>query len=275
MMGSGRPLHELLRLYGLYVGLIAKANLFYRLNSLTIAAAVFIREIVSIVIVYMLFSRFDSLQTWSREHLLFLYSFLFLSYSLVVFFFSGIRDFEEDVRDGNCDRYLLRPLGVFFQVVAAKSDYAASIGHGLIGVVLFIYCAGAVGVPWTPMTILSAVVFLASGVVIQASIFLFSASLSFWTIRSTSIRNILFFNARRYAGYPVSIYPAVIKAMVIYVVPFAFVSYFPAQFFLARPDGYDFPAALLYMPPAVALTMAAMSAAAWSIGLRHYSSVGN
>lgn len=270
-----RPLRELLAIYGHHVGLIAKANSFYRLNSLTIALAVFSREITSIVAVYFLFARFDSLQTWSRDELLFLYSFLFLSYALVAFFFAGVRDFEEDVREGNCDRYLLRPLGVFFQVVACKSDYAASLGHGLIGVALFIFCAGRVNVDWTAGNVAAAIVFLASGVAIQTSIFVFTAALSFWTIRSTNIRNIVFFTARRFAGYPVSIYPFAIKAMVVYVVPFAFVSYFPAQFFLGKDDGFAHLEAHITLPPVVALAMVALSSAMWRMGLRRYSSVGN
>jgi ABC-2 type transport system permease protein len=259
----------------MHIAMIAKANLFYRFNSLTIAFAVFIREIVSIAVIYLLFTRFGELQGWTRDDLLFLYSFLFLSYSLVVFFFAGVRDFEDDVREGNCDRYLLRPLGVFFQVVACKSDYAASLGHGLMGVALFLYSAGSVGIEWKPTTVAYAVAFLGSGVLIQTSIFMFTAALSFWTVRSTNIRNIIFFNARRYSGYPVSIYPEPIKVLLIYVVPFAFVNYFPAQHFLHRADGFVFSPVYLLLPPMVAMMMVVVASAAWASGLRNYSSVGN
>jgi len=268
-------IYDILKIYFIHVAMIAKANLFYKLNTFAIAFAVFAREIVNIVVIYLIFTRFVALQGWSRDDLFFLYSFLFLSYSLVVFFFAGVRDFEDDIREGHCDRYLIRPLGVFFQVIACKSDYAASLGHGLIGVALFLYCAGSVGIVWNFSTVIHAILFLFSGVLIQTSIFIFSAVLSFWTIRSSNIRNIIFFNARRYAGYPVSIYPEPIKVLIIYVIPFAFVNYFPAQYFLNREDGFMFSSVYLLLSPLVALLIASIACVVWTMGLRNYSSVGN
>ena len=43
--------------------------------------------------------------------------------------------------------------------------------------------------------------------------------------------------------------------MLIFVVPFAFVSYFPAQFFLRKPDLSMFWGGFLYLTPVVGIVM--------------------
>lgn len=272
---KSHSLKELMILYIMYVKIIAKSNFIYRFNSLTIAIAVFSREIVNIIVIYLLFLKFSSLQQWKLNELFFLYSFLFLSYSLVTFLFTGIRDFDELVYEGEFDNFLYKPLGILFQVVASKSDYAASLGHGLIGVILFVISANSINVEWNIIEISYALITIMGGVLIQTSIFMFSSTLSFWTIRATNIRNILFFSTRKFAGYPISIYPVFIQTIMIYIIPFAFVNYFPAQFFLQKDDGFIFNKAFLYATPIVGLVMINFAYFAWKKGIMKYCSVGN
>lgn len=264
-----------MKIYCRYGQLILKSNYMYKFNSLTIGLAVMVRELINLVAIYLLFTRFSHLQNWNIKELFFLYSFLFLSYSLVTFLFAGIRDFESIVYEGEFDRYLLRPLGALFQVISSRADYAATFGHGMIGVLLFLVSANAVGVPWNAANLLFLLFTIAGGVMIQASLFMIASTFSFWTVRTTNIRNILFFNTRKFAGYPVSIYPMVIKITVIYVIPFAFVNYFPALYFLHKPDAQNYPPAIYFLTPVVGLAMLFVSCLFWRAGIDNYTSVGN
>lgn len=277
-MGEAVLRHSVLdkiNLYFLFVKLIAKSNLQYRFNTLAIAFAVLCREGVNIAAIYFLFHKFSDLQGWKINELFFLYSFLFLSYSLVTFLFTGIRDFESMVHKGDLDRLFIRPLGLLFQVIVSKSDYAATIGHGAIGIVLFVISANSVNIEWNLTNIIFLLLVIIGGVLIQASLFMISSSLGFWTIKIANIRNMIFFNTRRFAGYPISIYPAFIRMVIIYVVPFAFVNYFPAQFFLRKSDGLMFSSLFFYLTPFVGLSMFIFANAFWGCGVRRYSSVGN
>jgi ABC-2 type transport system permease protein len=247
----------------------------YKFDRFFIALAIFVREMVSIVIMYLLLTRFITIGGWKMNEMFFLYSFLFLSYSLFVFFFTGIRDFDEMVYTGQLDRYLIRPLGLMFQVVASKVDFTATLGHGAVGVLLFLYSYNTVGIDWNLKNILYYISVILGGAIIQASLFMVSSCFSFWAIKTTNLRNLIFFNSRRFAGYPISFYPGIIQKMLIFVIPFAFVSYFPAQYYLRKPDLTMFWNGYLYLTPLVGILMFAIVYFFWISGLRRYSSSGN
>jgi ABC-2 type transport system permease protein len=258
-----------------YSKLIFKAKFEYRFNALLTSFAVFARESAGIVIVYLILKQFVSLNNWTMNEMLFLFSLLFLSYSLLIFFFTGIRDFEELVYSGEFDRYLVRPQGLLFQIIASKADYYASIGHGTVGIILFLKTANTIGIHWDARNIIYYLLAVAGGVMIQAAIFLAFSCFSFWTVRVRNLMDLMFFNTRKFAGYPISIYPWIIQKLLIFVIPFAFVNYFPAQYFLRKPDMTLFWHGYLYLTPVVGIVMFALVSIFWRFSLRHYSSTGN
>jgi len=139
----------------------------------------------------------------------FLFSLLFITYGILIIFFTGLRDFGNTIRDGNFDRIILRPRGLLFQIIAINSDWFAAIGHGSLGIALFIISANKVGIVWNMTTILYYISAVIGGVLIQgsiflffASIFLFFASLSFYLIKTDNIKDMLYWNMRKFAGYP-------------------------------------------------------------------------
>jgi ABC-2 type transport system permease protein len=267
-------LSAIIRLFLKYSRLLVKSNFQYRLNAFLLSFGVFIREMINIVVIYLLFKHFLNLNGWTLNEMLFLFSLLFLSYSLLVLFFTGVRDFSSLVHSGQFDRYLVRPVGLLFQIIASRADYFASIGHGAVGILLFLSTANSVGIRWTPVNVLYYSLMVTGGVMIQLSIWLLTACLSFWTIKSNSIIGFLFWNVRKFAGYPVSIFPAFIRILLMFVIPFAFVNYFPAQYFLRKPDMSVFPDFYLFLTPIVGFTMFVIVQALWKVSLRHYASTG-
>lgn len=266
---------ELLKILFMFFKMNLKSMLEYKFDRFFIALAIFVREMVSIVIMFLILTRFVTIGGWTMNEMFFLYSFLFLSYSIFVFFFTGIRDFDDMVWQGTLDRYLIRPLGLMFQVVSARVDFAATIGHGAVGILLFLFTYNSVGIVWDFKTITYYISALIGGAIIQAALFMISSCFSFWTIRTVNLRNLIFFNCRRFAGYPISFYPAFVQTLLIFVVPFAFVSYFPAQYFLRKPDMAAFWGGFLYLTPLVGVIMFALVYLFWRAGLKRYSSAGN
>lgn len=266
---------EKLRLFYKFSKLNLKAMLEYKFDRFLLAFAVFCREMVSIVIMYLLLKSFMHIKGWQMEEMFFLYSFLFLSYAIFVFLFTGIRDFDNMVYTGELDRFLIRPHGLLFQVIASRVDYCATIGHGAVGILLFTKTAGAIGIEWNLRNTTYYILALLGGAIIQAALFMLSSCFSFWAVKTVNMRNLIFFNARRFAGYPISFYPGIIQKFLIYLVPFAFVSYFPAQYFLHKPDMSAFWNGCLYLTPIVGIVLAFLVYRFWLFGLKHYSSTGN
>lgn len=71
--------------------------------------AVFLREAAGIIIIYLTLRSFDQLNDWNTMELFFLYSLVFMTYGILIIFFTGLRDFEWTVNGGGLDRFLLRP----------------------------------------------------------------------------------------------------------------------------------------------------------------------
>jgi ABC-2 type transport system permease protein len=266
---------DLVKLFFKYSHMTLKTPLEYKFDRIFITIAIFCREMISVAIMYLLLTRFIRIKGWELNEMFFLYSFLFLSYSLFVFFFAGIRDFDSMIYWGEFDRFLLRPVGIMFQVIASKVDYSATLGHGLVGLFLFLKTAFSVGIVWNTTNTLYYIVALLGGMVIQASIFMISSCFSFWTIKTENLRNMFFFNARRIAGYPLTFYPGFIQKLLIFLIPFAFVNYFPAQFFLHKQEISMFWNGFFYLTPVVGVVMFLLAYRFWKYGMKQYASVGN
>ena len=258
-----------------YSKLNLKMTMEYKLDRSLTCIAIFLREFVSVIAVYFILKKFISIKGWEMNEMLFLYSFLFLSYSLFVFFFTGIRDFDNMIYSGEFDRYLTRPVGLMAQIMCARLDYGAFLGHGAVGVILFVNTSNSIGIHWNLRNIIYYIVILVGAAIIQASLFMLSSCLNFWAIRTINLRNMIFFNSRRFAGYPISFYPALIQNLLIYVTPFAFVSYFPAQYYLRKEDLSLFWNGFLYLTPVVGGIMFVLVYMLWKSGIKRYSSSGN
>lgn len=258
-----------------YSKLNLKLLMQYKFDRGLLAFAVFCREITSVIVMYLILMSFNHIRDWQMNEMFFLYSFLFLSYSLFVFFFTGIRDFDDMVYSGEFDRFLLRPLGLLYQIISSRIDYCATLGHGAVGVLLLLKTAGSVGIEWNMCNVIYYIMALIGGALIQASLFMISSCFSFWAVKTVNLRNMIFFNSRRFAGYPISFYPWVIQKLLIFVVPFGFVSYFPAQFFLRKPEMASFWSGYMYLPLLVGVLMYVLVCAFWKAGVKKYSSTGN
>ncbi|UJF31359.1 ABC transporter permease [Paenibacillus hexagrammi] len=145
---------ELSSLFLRYTKLTLKTTLEYKFDRTLITVAIFCREMISVAVMFLILLRFLHIKGWEMNELMFLYSFLFLSYSLFVFLFAGVRDFDYMVHSGEFDRFLTRPLGLLFQIIASRVDYPATLGHGIVGIVLFVNTAFGVGIHWTWANIL-------------------------------------------------------------------------------------------------------------------------
>lgn len=249
----------------------------YRVDAILRSLAVFLREATGIISIILVFLKFDvnGINSWNINELVFLYSFLFSTYGVLIIFFTGLRDFGKTIQDGTFDRFLLRPRGILFQIIASDSDWFAAIGHGMLGIVLFSYAISNIEVVWTVGNILYLASSLVGAILIQGAIFLFFASLSFYFVKASNVRGVLFWNLRNIAGYPISIFPKILQYLLMYVVPFAFVNYFPAQYLLRNDDLANYPDFYLYLTPILGIVMYLCAYYFWRIAIKHYKSTGN
>lgn len=267
--------NDTINLAGVYTRTIMKSWFQYKVDAILRSLAVFLREATGIIVIYLSLLKFESLNGWDIYELLFLFSLLFVTYGILILFFTGLRDFGGTVRNGGFDRFILRPRGLLFQLIFSNADWFAAIGHGGLGIVLFVFSAGKVGIVWNGGTILYYIAAVIGGVLIQGAIFLFLASLNIYLLETNSLKELFYWNMRKFAGYPISIFHRAIQFCMIYVVPFAFVNYFPSQYLLRKEDMAGYPAICMYLTPVVGVGMYLASYGFWRYSIRFYKSSGN
>jgi ABC-2 type transport system permease protein len=76
------------------------------------------------------------------------------------------------------------------------------------------------------------------------------------------------------AQYPIDIYDEWLRRFLAYIVPLAFVAYFPSLFILGKPDPLGTPSWIAFVSPLVGLAAALVASAVWRFGVRHYQSAG-
>lgn len=247
----------------------------YKVDAVLRSFAVFFREAASIIVIYFTFEKFDNINGWNLNEMFFLFSFIFISYGLLILFFTGLRDFEYLIYSGEFNRFLVRPRGLLFQVVVWDADYFAAIGHGTLGIILFITTANNVGISWNLINVLYCIITVIGGVLIQGAIFLILASISIYFIKTESVKDLFYYNSRSLAQYPISIYPKIIQNFLICVVPFAFVNYFPTQYFLRKQDMNLYWTGYMYITPIIGIVLFSIAYIFWNKSIKRYSSTGN
>jgi ABC-2 type transport system permease protein len=106
-------------------------------------------------------------------------------------------------------------------------------------------------------------------------LFISGATLSFWTIESLEAVNIFTYGATEMMGYPMDIYPNLIRNFFTYILPAIFLLYYPALYILDKPDPLGMPAFSPFLAPFVALGVFAVSLWFWNYGLLFYQSTGS
>ena len=82
--------------------------------------------------------------------------------------------------------------------------------------------------------------------------------------------NIFTDGGREYGKYPLDIYGKGIMRFSMYVIPYAFIQYYPLQYLLGRSDN-----ALLALCPLGVCGFLAAAYGVWRIGVRRYTSSGS
>lgn len=252
-----------------------RTRLQYRVDTFVATLAVFVREATNIIVIWLALLKFDKINNWNVNEMLFLFSILYLTYAFVVSLFADLRDFSSMIREGRFDRLVLRPRGLLLQLILNNADLMASAGHGTLGILLFVISAGRVGIQWDFVTVMYYIGAIIGGVLIQGGMFILFSSLCFYFTEVNSIREIFYWNMRKFAGYPISIYNKIIQALMIYVIPFAFVNYFPAQYLLRKEDMANYSDVYMYIAPVVGVVVYLIAYAFWRFSVKKYTSTGN
>src|SRR6185503_5197040 len=143
------------------------------------------------------------------------------------------------------------------------------------GLVVLLIGANAVGVEWNAISIAMALWAMAGGVALFFAIVVLQGTMSFWTIESLEVMNVVTYGGVQAAQFPLSLYNGWLRGALTFVVPIACVAYFPILIILGRADPLGAPMWLCAVAPIAGFVFLGVAFVAWRFGVRHYTSTGS
>jgi ABC-2 type transport system permease protein len=247
-----------------------KMRLAYRIDFLIDLGANVFGMAVQLSVLTVIFSKIQTLRGWTFEEVLFIYGFslfplgLFNLVSVNLYLFS-----ERYIAEGNFDRVLLRPVNPLIQVLF-ESFNVAGLNEILLGGGVMVYAGSRLGISFGGLDAVALLILGVTASLIYIGVFLGLTSVSFWAEDRMGLAPPVY-NVIRFSRYPVTIFSPLVRLFLTFVMPFAWVAFYPATYFLGTAEFRRFS----FLTPLVGLMVFAIAYTVWSRGVRRYASTGS
>ena len=264
-----------LRLLLKLIGASIRAQAQYPASAIMLTIAQFFATAIDILAVWALFDRFGSVHGWELGEVAVFYGLVHVMFAVADVLSRGFEVLGTDfVRTGEFDRVLLRPRAATLLLMGHEFRISR-LGRLVQGLVVLLIGAQFAGVEWTAGTIGLALWAIAGGIALFSGILVLQGTMSFWTIQSLEVANILTYGGVQAAQFPLSLYNGWLRGLLIFVVPLACVAYFPVVSILKQPDPLGSPGWFGPVAPVAGFIFLGLSFVAWRFGVRHYTSTGS
>lgn len=230
-----------------------------------------VRHAAGLVFLWTVLKQVPQIQGWTLWELVFLYALSIIPMGMVELFYDGSVRLAETIHDGDLDRLLLRPMPAGLQVVTLTTN-PQGLGTVLTGGTLLFRAMAELHLSLAPWQYLFLTVCLFSSMLLIGSLYFMVQCLAFWEpVMSLSLTSLVQ-EMTALSRFPLSLYDQVMRVLVTWVVPFAFIAYFPGAVLLGRPEVNPW---LGYGAPVVGGVVTGVAGLVWMACLRRYQGVGS
>lgn len=227
-----------------------------------------------IIIIYLMLSRFETVFGWTTFEVLFLYSMNATAYAIAGFFmWHAFQDLSQHVRNGTFDEILTKPMNPFLYL-CSKSFTTAYVGNIISSVTALVVCFIKLEISLNFLSLLLFLLMLFGAALIHCALFMFSNIPVFWMIKSDAIRS-LRWNLESFIRIPISIYKRWIQIVLTFILPVAFISFYPSQYFLQKNDFLGFNPYIGYLTPVIGIVLFYLGYQFFKLGVKNYKSTGS
>lgn len=258
-----------LRIYGKILAQDLKSKMSYRADFIISTIGMICTNIAGFISFWILFSRFPSINGWGYYEILFLYGFSLVSLTPVQCFFDNNWSLRQYVYSGDFIKYCFRPINLFFYFQSEVFD-VKGLGQLAFGLGTLIFAWVKLGLGFSVLMILKMIVFLLTASLIMISLQNAAAATCFWIQNSFYVLDLVM-RFKDYAKYPVTIFNSVFRFIFTFVIPIAFIAYYPSLVIL-RPDAVP---VLSWISPVIGLVFFWLSYRFWMYGALKYSGTGS
>jgi ABC-2 type transport system permease protein len=253
-----------------YLAQYIKTKMVYRADFFVYIISDLMLQSVNIIFLLVVFTKIPAIKGWNREEVMFIYGFFLLPFAVYSGFFNHLFDVPEKyVLQGEMDRVLVRPLNSWFQVVVETMNPELLVS-GFAGIAIMAYCGNNMGLSLVWWDIPLALVLITGAILIYAGVYTFLASLGFWTEGNIGLMPMVY-NMSHYGRYPMTIYRGPTRFILTWILPFAFVGFYPATFIMHRYEYINY----AMLTPVIGVICFTVAYMVWNAGIRRYRGTGS
>lgn len=227
----------------------------------------FITYFCEFIATYFLISKIARVDNWSKYEIMLIYGMATIAYSTSRLFLNSMNNLPRQLRTGQFLVKRIRPQSDLFCIMIEEIPIDR-IGQVLLGVAItvlsFIHLKGSISVVWL-------IIYLITGTVIYSSIFVLCGSVSFWIVNARELLGVFTHGTLRAIVYPISIYSKLLRDVITYIVPVAFISYYPAIVILNKDANIHY---IKWVNVLVCLVTWMIATLVWKIGMKRYEGSG-
>ncbi|RKZ19359.1 ABC transporter permease [bacterium] len=257
-------------IFAAYFAQFVKTRLAYRMDFFVDTFGVLASIIIQLAVLTTLFSKVSSLQGWSFEQVLFIYGFSLIPLGMFNVVSVNLYGFADRyLIQGKFDRVLLRPVNTLAQVLC-ESFNVSGLNEIVLGTAIVVYAGIKLQLSVGPWDVLAVLVLAPTAALVYLGVFLAITAVSFWFEDKMGIAPPVY-NVIRFSRYPLTIYSLPVRLLLTFVLPFAWVAYYPATWFVG--EGNLRPVAAL--TPLVGIIVLSGAIMIWRRGEGKYTSTGS
>ena len=258
-----------MKLYKYYLKMHFKSRMQYKTSFVLFCIAQLFLFFTYYFVIFSLFQKFSNLKGFTISEVTLVFGIINFGYSFNEVFFRGIDQFAKLIVRGEFDRLLLRPKNILLQVFGFEIGYERIIKL-IQSTILIIIALVGLKIEFTFLKFLTLIFMLMGSIVIFFGLFLLGAAFCFVTIEGLEFINLFTDGGKYMAMYPISIYKKVFIIIFTFIIPYAFVNYYPLMYLLGKNNNHIFVITpfitFIYLIPCFIL---------FNLGIKKYSSVGS
>ncbi len=224
-----------MKLYFNSLALHLKSELEYRMSFIISFLSQILIFFTYYFVIIALFSKFNNIKGFTLYEVLLCFSIIQFGFAFNEVFARGIDKFDKLIIEGGFDRLLLRPKNLILQVLCSDGDFV-KVSRLIQAVIVLVIALIKLNVKFTFLKVICLILMLMASCVIFFGIFLLAASYCFMTVQGLEVRNVFTDGGKHMAQYPIGVFKKGFVFFFTFIIPYAFVNYYPLLYFIGRND---------------------------------------